>query len=145
MFYFETRHRIQDREHKIVGNSNADEAKEAYTSQRYCVQLNPMNFCRRIVEDSGKRIWVEMEATLPVNTELEKVPFISIVNDPKQSQNDSLGHYFFDRPKVRAHSNATVADLVKITEEWVRKNPTYVLHEADCRHFALEVYNKLKA
>jgi len=143
MLCFETRHRIQDGEHKKVGNRNADEWKEAYTSQRYCVQLNPMSFCERIVDNACKSFWVELKEILPENTDLEEVPFVSITDHPDQKKNKSLGRIHVSESEVRARSKATVADLVKITKGWLCKNSTYKLHEADCRHFALELYNKL--
>lgn len=144
MFYFQTRCKIHNRTSKEIGS--AEKVEAAYTSQRYCVQMNPMSFCHNMVDDASNRVWAEMEATLPANTELHKVPFVSITDDTEQTKNNSLGRFFFHSlgQEVTAHSNATVGALEKFAEEWVRKNPTYIFKEKDCRHFAHELYNHLK-
>ena len=49
-----------------------------------------------------------------------------------------------EREVVETRGGTTVADLVKCAEEWVRKNPAYVLNKADCRHFAHAAYDELK-
>ena len=113
--------------------------------QKYCVQLNPLSFLRKRLED--EKVWDGMMADLKCTTmDHSKISLITITDDPELTKNDSLGHYDFEpeREVVETRGGTTVADLVKCAEEWVRKNPAYVLNNADCRHFAHAAYDELK-
>ena len=131
--------------HAMLHIQTADMRDDCKTGcKRYCVQLNPMAFSRARLE--REKMWDEIMADLTGMTDFTKVPFITITDDPEQTENDSLGKYDFapDGKEVKAYAGVTVADLETFAQEWLRKNPAYVFDEADCRHFAHAAYNELK-